>query len=80
MTFGSFDAEQFRRQLTNYTEAELIKLGRSCSSAASRWLEIPWRNRSMRRSTNCAGRNIGEGIRRPCHPFPRDRQLLCRTV
>lgn len=29
----------FRRQLANYTEAELIKLGRSCSSAASRWLD-----------------------------------------
>jgi len=39
MTFGSFDAEQFRRGLTNYTDAELTKLGRSVSSAASRWLD-----------------------------------------
>jgi hypothetical protein len=39
MTLGTFDADQFRRQLTNYTEAELIKLGRSISSAASRWLD-----------------------------------------
>jgi hypothetical protein len=39
MTFGTFDADQFRRQLANYTEAELIKLGRSCSSAASKWLD-----------------------------------------
>jgi hypothetical protein len=38
MTFGTFSADEFRRQLMNYTEAELIKLGRSCSSAASRWL------------------------------------------
>jgi hypothetical protein len=39
MTFGGFSADEFRRQLTNYTEAELIKLGRSVSSAASRWLD-----------------------------------------
>ena len=39
MTFGTFNADQFKRQLMNYTEAELIKLGRSCSSAASRWLD-----------------------------------------
>jgi len=39
MTFGSFDAELFRRGLMNYTEWELIKLGRSVSSAASRWLD-----------------------------------------
>jgi hypothetical protein len=39
MTFGSFDAELFRRQLANYTDAELTKLGRSVSSAASRWLD-----------------------------------------
>jgi hypothetical protein len=34
-----FDADQFRRHLSNLTEAELIELGRSVSSAASRWLE-----------------------------------------
>jgi hypothetical protein len=39
MTFVAFDAEQFRRQLANHTEAELIKVGRSVSSAASRWLD-----------------------------------------
>jgi hypothetical protein len=39
MAYGSFDAELFRRGLMNYTEAELIKLGRSVSSAASRWLD-----------------------------------------
>jgi hypothetical protein len=39
MEYGPFDADQFRRPLMNYTEAELIKLGRSCSSAASRWLD-----------------------------------------
>jgi hypothetical protein len=39
MTFGRFNADQFRHQLGNYAEAELIKLGRSVSSAASRWLD-----------------------------------------
>jgi hypothetical protein len=39
MTFETFNADQFKRQLMNYTEAELIKLGRSCASAASRWLD-----------------------------------------
>src|SRR5277367_130743 len=39
MTFGSFDADQFRRGLTNYTDTELTKLGRSVSSTASRWLD-----------------------------------------
>ncbi len=39
MDFGRFNADQFRHQLMNYTEAELIKLGRSVSSAASRCLD-----------------------------------------
>jgi len=39
MEYGPFNADQFKRQLMNYTEAELIKLGRSCSSAESRWLD-----------------------------------------
>jgi hypothetical protein len=39
MAYGSFDAELFRRGLQNYTETELMKLGRSVSPAASRGLE-----------------------------------------
>jgi hypothetical protein len=39
MAYGSFDAELFRRGLMNYTDTELTKLGRSVSSAASRYLE-----------------------------------------
>jgi hypothetical protein len=39
MGYGSFNADQFRHQLMNYTEEELIELGKSVSSAASRRLD-----------------------------------------
>ena len=63
MTFGTFNADQFRQQLMNYTEAELIKLGRSCSSAASRWLD-PMTNSSMRRNMNWRNKNGGGDIQK----------------
>jgi hypothetical protein len=71
MDLERFNADQFRRQLMNYTDAELIKLGRSCSSAASRWLDPmtqqleaskyelcrqEWRRRHPRGSQTDAGR------------------------
>jgi hypothetical protein len=34
--FARFDPELFRRQLTHYSDLELIKLGRSCAPAE--WL------------------------------------------
>src|SRR5580698_3742877 len=40
MKFGSYNADQFRQQLMNYTEAKLTKLGRSVSWAASRRLHF----------------------------------------
>ena len=39
MEFEPFNADQFRFQLMNYTDVDLIKLGRSCSSGASGWLD-----------------------------------------
>jgi hypothetical protein len=39
MEYGSFNADQFRHQLMNYTEGELMKLGKSVFAAASRWLD-----------------------------------------
>jgi hypothetical protein len=37
--FGRFDKEQFLRSLTEYSDLELIKLGRAVSPAGSRWAD-----------------------------------------
>jgi hypothetical protein len=73
MSFGTFDANQFQRQLMNYTEAELIKLARSCSSAASKWLD-PTRS--------CADRNGGEGTQLDTGELEGNtkHRTSCRTV
>jgi len=53
MAYGSFDAELFPRGLMNYTDAELTKLGRSVSSAASRYLEPVTRQMNMSKYELC---------------------------
>jgi hypothetical protein len=37
--FGRFDKEQFRRKLMEYSDVELIKLGKATSPTASRWAD-----------------------------------------
>ena len=49
MTFGTFNADQFRHELANYTEAELIKLGRSVPHASAF---------ALHHSTNRSGRGV----------------------